>query len=353
MGLFDRLFGGGGGKPATAAYPRRVPASEDLDYVEITGVEGNTVSVALRFKQSVTPRPAPNTDIVFVLDASGSMHELYKSGQVQNAVWSVLNHTLQYDEDGIDFFLHSSLSSDRARVMQVVQKAQNKQPITLDELAAITVVKSIGQIADRAQLNAALSLADTDFGFATIVAPALEAAMSKKKPNGNIFIELVTDGAFNDKDEVKRVISKLSHACKNEKRPNMVRIHITGVGSELDVKFLEELDEGLSAIAPIDIVAFDKADKINEAPQMVFKELEKSFITVGSAGAVQIKGTDIKMVADGNTGVGDPEMLSLERVPQLLTLDVTFSGKPSSFEVDVMFTDNDGDDFQVTAKIPL
>lgn len=355
MGFFDKLFGGG--KPAASApasrFPKRLPSPQDLEYLEITEIEGNTVSLAMRFNKCVKPGPAPKTDIVFLLDASRSMLPLYQSGQVQDAVWNILAHTLQYDEDGIDFFLHSALSKDQQRVTAVIEKLQRRQPITNEEVFAITHVRELGQIADRADLNKALNLGDADYGLTTLCAPALEAAMAKRKPDGNLFIEVVTDGAFADKEEVKQVIAKWSRQAQQTKNPNMVRVHILGVGSELDEAFLTELDEGLSAVAPIDIVAFDRADKISQTPELVFKELERGFITVGELGTVQIKGAAPKVIRNGYNGLSDPELLSLERVPQLLTIEVEFPTLPKSFEVEVMFTDNEGDDFVVNAAVAV
>lgn len=350
MGFFDKLIGKG---PAKPAYPKKLPAGEDLESLEIVNVEGNTVSLALRFnKANLKPQPAPNTDIVFVIDASGSMGQLYESGQIQQATWRILEHVLEYDDDGIDFFLHSAGTRDMAKLRALAPKLQNKTA-TLDDVRAVIGVRELGQIADREQLNAALNLDSLDFGLATICAPALDAAMAKRKPNGNLFIELITDGSFNDDDEVKRKIIEMSKMCQREKNPNMFRIHILGIGDGVNEEYLNELDEGLSGVAPIDIVAFDKADKVQESPGLIFKELERGFMTVGNNGTVEVTGAKAKKITNAYNGVGEPELLVLERVPQSLLLDIDFPSKPTSFGIDISFTDTEGDDFQVKTQVTL
>jgi hypothetical protein len=348
MGFFDTLLGRGAAK-----YPKKLAPGDDLESLEILNVEGSTVSMALKFnKKSLKPQPAPNTDIVFLIDASASMGELYASGAIQGAVWNILEHVLEYDDDGIDFFLHSASTRDMNRMRQVIEKIQS-QTATLEDVKAVVAPRDLGQIADRAQLDKALGLDQYDFGFATLCAPALDAVMKKRKPNGNLFIELVTDGTFNDDDDVKRKIIEMSKMCAQAKNPNMFRIHILGIGDGVNEEYLNELDEGLSGVAPIDIVAFDKADRVQQSPQLIFKELEKGFMTVGNNGTVEVKGAKAKKITNAYNGVGEPEMLVLERVPQALLIDIDFESKPTAFGLDISFTDTEGDDFQVKAQVAL
>jgi hypothetical protein len=347
MGFLGNLLGGG------SKYPKKLVPGDDLESLEILGVEGSTVSVGLKFsKKSLKPQPAPNTDIVFLIDASGSMGEMYASGAIQGAVWNILEHVLEYDDDGIDFFLHSAGTRDVNRMRDVMAKIQN-QTATLDDLRAIVTTRELGQIADRAQLEKALKLDELDFGMATLCAPALDAAIKKRKPNGNLFIELVTDGSFTDDDDVRKKIVQMSKMCADAKNPNMFRIHILGIGPGVNEAYLNELDEGLTA-APIDIVAFDKAQQVQNSPQLIFKELERGFMTVGNNGTIEVTGgAKAKTITNAYNGVGAPEMLVLERVPQALSIDIEFASKPAAFGLDISFTDTEGDDFQVKAQVAL
>ncbi len=348
MGFFDKLFGG-----TKAKYPKRVPGCEDLESLDITGVEGKTVSLSMRFnKKNLKPQPAPNTDIVFVIDASGSMHEMYATNKIQDAVWSILEYVLEYDDDGIDFLLHSASNGDQDAVQRLIPRLQNRTAGIEDVLKLLTV-KDIGQVADRKQLDRALALRDTDYGMGTACAPALKAAMEKRKPNGNLFIELVTDGTFMDNDEVIKQIVSMSKAAHAAKNPNMYRIHILGIGDQVDEKFLKTLDEGLSGLAPIDIVAFDLAKNVKDSPGVVFKELERGFMTVGNNGTVEVKGAKIKKITNSYNGVGDPELLVLERMPQTLELNIEFETLPTTFDLEISFSDTEGDEFQVKTAVPL
>jgi hypothetical protein len=365
VGIFDRLFGS---KPATPApapaapapaapararYPKKIEGGEDVESLEITGVEGNTVALVLKFdKKNLKPQPAPNTDIVFVVDASGCMHDLYRTGAIQDAVWNILSYVLEYDDDGIDFFLHSAATDDTDRINRLLPRIRAGQG-TQDEIRSLVRVRSLGQIADRKQLDAALNLRDSEFGMGTVCAPAFAAAEAKRKPEGNLFIELVTDGAFMDRDDVIRQIVGMSKKAHSSKKYNMFRVHILGIGAQVDERFLHQLDEGLSNVAPLDIVAYDLARDVKDSPGLIFKELEKGFMTVGNNGTVEIKGAKPTKITNAYNGVSDPEMLVLERVPQTLELEVEFPSLPTSFTLDITFSDTDGDDFQVRSTVTL
>jgi len=349
MGFFDKLFGGSKSK-----YPKKVTGCEDLESLEITGVEGKTVSLSMRFnKKNLKPQPAPKTDIVFLVDASGSMHDMYASGKIQDAIWQVLEYVLEYDDDGIDFLLHSASNGDMDAVQRLIPRLQNRTA-GIEDVIRLLEVKDIGQIADRKQLDRALNLRDQDYGMGTACAPALRAAQKKRKPDGNLFIELVTDGAFMDNDEVIKEIVSMSKAAHAAKNPNMYRIHILGIGDQVDEKFLKTLDEGLSGLAPIDIVAFDLAKNVKDSPGVVFKELEKGFMTVGNNGTVEAKGSaKVKKITNSYNGISDPELLVLERMPQTLELKIDFETLPTTFDLEISFTDTEGDDFQVKTAVPL
>ncbi len=351
MGFFDMLFGKTA--PPKPKFPRRVDGGPDIESLEITGIEGTTVNLSMQFnKKNLKAQPAPNTDIVFVIDASGSMHELYKSKQLEQAVWNILEYVLEYDDDGIDFFLHSASSGDSAQMQRLIPRLQSGQA-TIAEVKEVLAVKELGQIADRKQLARALDLQDSEFGMGTMCAPAIRAALEKRKPGGNLFIELVTDGTFMDNDDVIQQIvamAKEAHAAKN---PNMFRIHILGIGAQVDEAFLNTLDEGLSNLAPLDIVAFDLAKNIGDSPGLIFKELEKGFMTVGNNGTVEVKGAKITKITNAYNGVSDPELLVLERMPQTLELEIAFGSLPTTFDLEISFSDTENDDFQIKCTIPV
>jgi len=60
-----------------------------------------------------------------------------------------------------------------------------------------------------------------------------------------------------------------------------------------------------------------------------------------------------KKITNAYNGVGEPEMLVLERVPQALLIDIDFDTKPTAFGLNISFTDTEGDEFQVKAQVAL
>ena len=59
-------------------------------------------------------RPSERTDFVFILDVSPTLQETIRSGEYARETFGILQRVLQYDDDGIDFILGSTLIPDQS-----------------------------------------------------------------------------------------------------------------------------------------------------------------------------------------------------------------------------------------------
>ena len=282
-------------------------------------------------------RPSERTDFVFVVDVSCTMQEMIDNGELAEYVWGLLQHVSQFDDDGIDFYLASTISLTGSGAAQVLDALQSGRAPTDAETAAAHGCTSVGQCTTLEDVKRVLIVDGAASGLAGVLAPALQAARAKRKPDGRLFIEVVTDARIVDDDAFINQIASMSQECRDGRDEARFRLHVLGVG-DVDTDRLKHWDSGLGDIAPIDIVATSLALKNKDIGAEIFKEM-KSFLSSGEAGLIEVKGTGVAQVTVGNTAAddgGDGSFLaSLEQVPLELVIDVTFKGRPSSFLIDL------------------
>jgi hypothetical protein len=293
-------------------------------------------------------RPSARTDIVFVLDVSATNRAALESGRMAETVWRVLEYVHQFDDDGVDFFLASTLLPSGDAVDAVVDALGEGRAPTEAELAAAHGFLSAGQASTRAQVEAMLDLDGGTIGLAGVLAPALRAARSKLKPGGRLFVQVVTDGQIVDREAVVAEIADMSRQCGQSENKAMYRLHLLGLG-DVNQELFEHLDSGLDAVAPIDIVASDDASAMADGAACVFKEMRRSYLSVADNAIVTVRGVGLTSVtARGEHGTPDDYesgefMLSLEQVPPELAFEFGFENTPSPVTVSLQLFTEEGE----------
>ncbi len=303
-------------------------------------------------------RPSARTDIVFILDVSATTRELVESGQMGSLAWKVLEYVNQFDDDGVDFFLASTVDGASAGAQAALAALAAGRAPTDPELAAAGGVVDAGQAATSDQIAAMLAVPSAQTGIAGVLAPAIRAARSKLKPKGRLFIQVITDANIVDVDAVIAEIADMSRLCEQSGNRAMYRMHILGIG-DVNTDLLARLDEGLEEIAPVDIVASDVASALEDGVQRVFKEMRRSYLAVGDLGIVSVNNPALDVVGVGaaRAEADDYEpgafMLSPEQPAPDLEFDLEFKGEPVPVDVSLqIFAGQDERVFSFTIPVP-
>ncbi|MBD2102227.1 VWA domain-containing protein [Leptolyngbya sp. FACHB-261] len=302
--------------------------------------DANTVTVNFRFADHVGRVAMPNLDVVILLDVSASMREQYQQGEMQALFEAVLRYLLPFDADGITVILFAG---------------QDAHYIWPEPVRNLRQIPAIMQVALQKMVKA------------TYVAPALETALSLKKPNGSVLVEILTDGAFEDREATVELIGRAVQQLVAQNRtaqPSLglplqvgrtrlaqsrqYHIHITGLGLSPDSRrSLENLDDNLEL--PFDIVDFSTAQSVLSAPDQIFQELDRSALTVGNNGLVTVRGpASIVGVGDGIKRIYETEDIEpdlecegqvianfygWEKMPAAGQVAVRFAERPEPFEL--------------------
>lgn len=287
---------------------------------------------------------ADGTDSFIVLDFSGSMRGLYYKKRVHELATHLLNFLSQYDDDGVEVLLHS---------------------IRPDHLGGETFV-NLGVIATEEDLYEAIEsyVQKGNFGGGTWGAPVLRHIVGVRKreqteyrgENRKVFIEMVTDGEFHDEHEIKETIKSITQSFDFNKSPNEVKIHFTGIGSDTNFAFIKELDDWGGKAGIPDIVDFDEASDIAEAPAKILKEMRSGLIVVGrnaTVSAISDAGSVISLGdAKTNRYEKDNTFYGYEELPEISHIGFRISGDAHQLILPISFeTDNGKKEIEVTIKL--
>ncbi len=302
---------------------------------DVTRTGATTTRVAIRLDGSV--RPSERTDFVFVVDVSATMQAVIEDGSLASTMWSLLQYVSQFDDDGIDFFLASTLSADSAGAAVVLAALAAGRSPTDSELANAHGVVSVGQCATLTDIQGILASEAANGGLAGVLTPALRAARGKRKPDGRLFVQLITDARLVDDDAFVREIAAMSTDCRVSRDEARYRIHVLGLG-DVDRDRVARWDDGIGDVAPVDIVASSIAADVTDIAAEIFKEMQ-AYMTGGEVGLLDVRGDRIKSVAvlgqqmedDGSGAFAS----AFEQLPLDFFLDFEFEGEPGAVEIDI------------------
>ncbi len=276
-------------------------------------------------------RPSERTDFVFILDASPTVQESMRTGEFGREASAVLQHVLEFDNDGIDFILGSVLSSDPDTQAQVWKAMSAGGPPSAALLAGAHGAADVGQCITADDLQSVLDRPEASSGLASVLAPAIRQAREIRKPRGRLFIEIVTDGRVDDLQAVVNEIASMSKECGTEGEDEArYRIHMLGIG-DVDREKLDYLDDGIDDVAPVDIVASTVAADHPNPAETIFKEM-KAYMTGGDLGFLSLSASGLtgaslngKPMEDNGGGEFSE---SIESLSVELNLALTFKEAP-------------------------
>jgi len=275
-------------------------------------------------------RLASGTDVVVVLDASFSMFAgFYRNARVLDFVDRIAEFVLPYDDDGIDVYLHS-LKEAPFRHLGTFRQATEVSSQLGEFMEPASAMKTMGQ--------------------KTICAPVLrEIARMLKEDKGaeRVFIEVITDGAFDDAEELESTIVELGRRYNTPEHPAGFKMHFSGIGpgGAKGIDLLRRLDDELESKYPgyIDCVDFDAATQVEENLAAIVKELRHSvrlktgnaFVTISAD-----NGTEPTHICESHAMEWqDGAALSFEALPATISLHAIFAQRPATVLFDLTYLD--------------
>lgn len=145
------------------------------------------------------------------------------------------------------------------------------------------------------------------WGEGTYLMPAIRYFLDRFKDAKMGFYVFVTDGAINDFEEVKKFTAQLSHDMADGKC-NEVKLILIGVGSQINRKQLEELDDLPDELdLPVDVWDHKIAAEMRGLSDIFAELVDENMILAPSGRILDSAGNVVKEYTDGL-----PAMLKFE-----------------------------------------
>ena len=306
--------------------------------------EDGTYTASIRFEPcgGSQTRMASGTDVVIILDASFSMYAgFFRNGRVLDFVDAVAAFVMDYDEDGVDVYLHS-LRDKPFRHLGAFRVAAQISESLGEYLETGSAMKAMGQ--------------------KTTCTPAIRDAvrrLKEEKGSKRLFVEVITDGSFDDKEDLEAAIVEFGRRYNSPENPMGFRVHFSGIGpgGAQGIDFLRQLDDGLVDKYPgyIDCVDYDAAASVEENVASIVKELEQVVTLEAENVLLEVSGgadrepTHVRTSVDNDWEAGGTK--SLERLPVVLTVHANFAELPSAVHVRLMYVDPQSGDVRESTLV--
>lgn len=315
-----------------------VPAQLGKCFGSIEPTDDGRFVASIRFEPSggTEARLSSGTDVVLVLDASFSMFAgAYRNGRVLELVDGMIKFMSPYDDDGIDVYLHS-LRAEPFRHLGAFSDPNDVTP----ELGPFMEVRSAMQL----------------MGQRTVCAPVIHDIVRRlkvEKGSDRVFIEIVTDGVFDDQDEVEAAIVEYGNRFNSTEAPFGIRFHFTGVGAQgaKGLEFLDQLDNELSEKHPgfIDCVQHSAASTVEQNIQTIIAELQQTVRLNAENALLAISngGTPPQNICDAYTKewIEGGEVAWEGGLPVMVSVHAMFEASPKELQVSLQYLDGESGEF--------
>ena len=251
-----RLFGQSSGNPYMSSDRGLANPRPDLlvgvRYQIIPGARGLPMAqLDLRFRRELPAVANPDMTLAVLLDRSGSMRDAFREGHVLNVAAAILGHVTQA---GVGYDL--AFYDDR--------------------------VSYAGHIGSLPALRTAIAQNGPRGG--TYVTEALRGAIQKYRTRRGLYVIVITDGEFSDKDQVRRLVLQELLPQVTPENPYAFRLHFVGAGEGVDHAFLRQI-EADAAGQGIPLVTQHHHAHLSHSHASILDELDRAFLGVGT-GAV-------------------------------------------------------------------
>ena len=220
-------------------------------YQILPGDRGLPVAqLELQFNRWKFPNPTfnPEMSLCVLLDKSGSMSETFSDGHAFNACAAVLDE-VQYSGNGFDLVFYD------------------------------TAPRFHGRVKDRDDLRRAIDANRP--GGGTAVTGALRGAVKHYRKKRGLYLIVITDGEFSDKQEAEQYVVKELLPQVKPDNPYAIRLHFIGAGGEVDREFLEHLEE-VAAGQGVPLVAAHHHEHLSHAHASMVQEMERALVGVSN-----------------------------------------------------------------------
>ena len=247
-----RLFGMGNGPymSLSRGLPNPEPGLVDrVRYQIVPSLNGlPSAQISLQFRRDTTVVTSnPDMTLAVLLDRSGSMQEAFREGHVYNVASTILNHVVRAGV-GYDLVFYDDQVSDA------------------------------GHMRNDFDLRSAVN--DNGPRGGTYVTSALRHVIKKYKKSAGIYIIVITDGEFSDKQNVMDLVTKELLPQVTPEHPYAFRLHFVGAGEGVDERFLQQIEN--AAIGQgVPLVTQHHHAHLSHSHASILDELDKAFMGVG------------------------------------------------------------------------
>ena len=272
-----RLFGQSSGNPYMSSDRGLANPRPDLlagvRYQIIPSARGLPMAqLDLRFRRDLPAVANPDMTLAVLLDRSGSMRDAFREGHVLNVAAAILGHVTQA---GVGYDL--AFYDDR--------------------------VSYAGHMGSLPALRTAIAQNGPRGG--TYVTEALRGAIQKYRTRRGLYVIVITDGEFSDKDQVRQLVLKELLPQVTPENPYAFRLHFVGAGEGVDHAFLRQI-EADAAGQGIPLVTQHHHAHLSHSHASILDELDRAFLGVGTGAVFGAPG-----LLDGPAQTSSPDPLIL------------------------------------------
>ncbi|HWE61857.1 MAG TPA: heavy metal-binding domain-containing protein, partial [Chloroflexota bacterium] len=296
-------------------------------YQITTGTHGlPMVQLGLSFAQTGNVVANPDLSLAVLIDRSGSMQETFAEGHVYDVASAILNYVSPAGV-GYDLVFYDNVASDA------------------------------GHISTYADLQRAIAANPPRGG--TYITEPLRQAIQRYHVKRGIYVIVITDGEFADKDNVRRYIVDTLLPQLTPENPYAFRLHFVGAGHEVDHEFLQQLETAASGQG-IQLVKHHHHVHLRHSHTDILDELDGAFLGIDSHAVLgqdaqpdeRVAVTRVGNVATQHWREGNLQDIGF--VPRRALLGLEFAEPhPQSLPVVLRYHSDGGSSQQATFTLPL